>query len=86
MPDYDFTKLEIDKPPRRRHREDDDEPRRRDYGDVALFTLACLAGFAGISVYIGAKTVIHQIFAALCLVIASILFTGGMVYGAIKRD
>ncbi len=84
--DYDFTKLEIEKPRRRRRREEEEDEPRKDHGEIALFVLAGIAGLFGFSIFASAKTIIHEIFAALCFVIASILFTGGMVYGKLGRD
>ncbi len=88
MPDYDFTNLTEEKTRRRRRRDEEeyDEPRKRiDHIEVALIVLAALSGLLGGTVFIKAKTVIHEIAALEFGIIAAILLVGGLIYGKMGR-
>ncbi len=85
MKKFDF---EEDKPPRRKRRDDDYEPRKRiDHIEMAMLILAVSAGCMGGLIEWKAKSIMHELFAGECFIVAAILFVGGMIYGQlVKRE
>ncbi len=89
MPDFDFPERE-DRPSKRRHIEEDDDSDEPNWtgktqGELILFSQAVIAALVGGLFIFRASTILHEILAAQCFVMASVLFAGGMIYGAVKR-
>ncbi len=84
--DFDFTEpTELEKP-RRKRRDDDYEPRKQiDHIELAMLILAISAAFLGGVILMNSKTIMHEILASQCFVVASIFFVGGMIYGKLAK-
>ncbi len=84
--DFDFTEpAELEKQIRNRRRNDYAPRKRIDHIELAMLILAISAGFLGGVILMNSKTIMHEILASQCFVVASILFVGGMIYGQLVK-